>query len=379
MEMGQQKRDYYDVLGVPRDADERALKSAYRKLAHKHHPDKNPGDKAAEEAFKEASEAYAVLSDAEKRAAYDRFGHDAVGSRGGQGWGGFGPGGPSIQDLFGDIFGEFFGGRGGRGTGERGSDLRYSLEITFEQAAFGHDVEIEVPRLQTCGTCSGSGAKAGTRPRPCTQCGGMGEVRISQGFFAITRTCPTCVGRGVVVDNPCTDCRGSGRVEKTNKLKVKVPPGVADGNKLRMVGEGEAGSGGGQDGDLYVELSVKPHPFFARDGVDVVCEVPISFPQAALGATLEVPTLDGRVTMKVPEGTQTGRVFRLRGKGIPHLRGRRDDAASRGDQLVRVVVETPTNLNDEQRRLLERFAELGGDGVTPQAKGFWERVKELFG
>ncbi|MEW5854511.1 MAG: molecular chaperone DnaJ [Myxococcota bacterium] len=380
--MSQQKRDYYEVLGVSRDADEKTLKSAYRKLAHKFHPDKNPGDKAAEESFKEASEAYAVLSDPDKRAAYNRYGHQAVGGAGADPFAGFGfgPGGPSIQDIFGDIFGDFFGGRGARrGGGERGSDLRYNLEITFEQAAFGHETEIIIPKLGPCETCSGTGAKAGSRPRPCSTCGGMGEVRVTQGFFAISRSCPTCSGTGVVVDNPCTACTGTGRSETEKTLKVKIPGGVSDGTKLRMVGEGEGGARGGPSGDLYVVLHVKEHPFFTREGQDVVCEVPVSFPQAALGCTLDVPTLDGRVNMKVPEGTQTGRIFRLKGKGIPHLRTHGDGPAPRGDQLVRVVVETPTDLNTEQRALLERFAAISGDNVSPRTKGFFDKVKELFG
>ncbi|MBI5495699.1 MAG: molecular chaperone DnaJ [Deltaproteobacteria bacterium] len=380
-----QKRDYYEILGVAKDADEKTLKSAYRKLALKLHPDKNPGNKEAEEQFKEASEAYAVLSDPDKRAAFDRYGHAGLGGGGGgdpfAGFG-FGAGGPSIQDIFGDLFGEFFGGAGGRrrGGGERGSDLRYNLEITFEQAAFGMEEELTIPRMGACETCSGSGAKPGTRPRPCQACGGMGEIRVTQGFFAISRTCPTCHGAGVIVENPCTNCTGTGRVEQKRKLKVKVPGGVSDGTKLRMVGEGESGARGGPPGDLYVVLRVKDHPFFTREDYDVICEVPISFPQAALGANLEVPTLDGKVNLKIPEGTQTGRVFRLRGKGIPQLKRRQDEPTVRGDQLVRVVVETPTDLTEEQRQLLQRFAEVSGQAVNhPRTKGFFDKVKELFG
>ncbi len=381
--MSQQKRDYYEVLGVPKDVDDKTLKSAYRKLAHQFHPDKNPGNKEAEEKFKEASEAYAVLADPDKRAAFDRWGHQGLGGAAGAEGFGFGPNGPSIQDIFGDLFGELFGGGGGgrrRGGVERGSDLRYTMDITFEQAAFGTEQEITIPRLGTCETCSGSGAKAGTRPRNCAQCGGVGEVRVTQGFFAISRTCPTCQGSGVVVDNPCTNCTGNGRVEQKKKLKVKVPGGVSDGTKLRMVGEGETGARGGPPGDLYVVLRVKPHDFFTREDYDVICEVPVSFPQAALGASVEVPTLDGKVNVKVPEGTQTGKVFRLRGKGIPQLKRRAEEPTVRGDQLVRVVVETPTDLSDEQRKLLERFAEISGDKVNhPRSKGFFDKVKELFG
>jgi molecular chaperone DnaJ len=363
------KRDYYDVLGVHKDADERALKKAYRKLAHETHPDKNPGDKVAEEKFKEAGEAYAVLSDPDKRAHYDRFGHQEGGFPGG-----FGGGQVNIQDIFGDIFGDLFGGGRGRRGAARGSDLRYHMEITFEEAAFGAAKDVTIPRLEECATCAGSGAKAGSKPKVCNTCGGAGEIRVTQGFFAIAKTCPTCGGAGRVVEKPCEDCSGRGQRELERTLAVKVPAGVNEGTRLRFVGEGEAGRGGGPRGDLYVVLAIKPHPLFARDEENVLCEVPVSFPQAALGCTLEVPTLDGKVQMKIPAGTQPGAVFRLKGKGIPLLRG-----SGRGDQLVKVRVEVPAKLNDEQKSHLEKFAAASGDDVHPEAKTFFDKVKELFG
>lgn len=368
------KRDYYEVLGVGRDADERALKKAYRALAHQFHPDKNPGDKSAEEKFKEASEAYAVLADPDKRAHYDRFGHSMPGGFDA----GFGAGGAygavNIQEIFGDIFGDLFGGRRGRGGAARGSDLRYHLEITFEEAAFGASKDVVIPRLEECATCDGSGAAAGSKPKTCASCGGAGEIRVSQGFFAIAKTCPACGGAGKTVDKPCKDCDGRGQKEQERTLAVKVPGGVNDGTRLRFVGEGEAGRGGGPRGDLYIVLSIKPHPLFTRDDENVLCEVPLSFPQAALGCSLDVPTLDGKVTMKIPSGTQPGALFRLKGKGIPALRG-----GGRGDQLVKVRIEVPKTLDDTQRDLLEKFAAASGDNVHPDHKSFFDKVKELFG
>lgn len=371
-----EKRDYYEVLGVPRDADDRALKKAYRSLAHQYHPDKNPGDKASEEKFKEASEAYAVLADPEKRAHYDRFGHAEMPGFGG-GFSGQGPYGVNIQDIFGDIFGDLFGGGGPgrrRGGASRGSDLRYHMEVTFEEAAFGASKDITIPRLEECATCSGSGAAAGSKPKVCNTCGGAGEIRVTQGFFAIAKTCPQCGGAGKVVDKPCADCEGRGQKEQPRTLTVKVPAGVNEGTRLRFVGEGEAGRGGGPRGDLYVVLAIKDHPLFTRDDENVLCEVPISFPQAALGCTLEVPTLDGKVQMKIPSGTQPGAIFRLKNKGIPHLRGQ-----GRGDQLVKVRLEVPKELDEEQRGLLEKFAAASGDAVHPEHKSFFDKVKELFG
>lgn len=363
-----EKRDYYDVLSVGKNADERELKKAYRKLAHQYHPDKNPGDAEAEEKFKEASEAYAVLSDAEKRNAYDRFGHSGLGDMGGGA--GFGV---NIQDIFGDFFGDIFGGGRRRGGPQPGADLRYHLEVDFEEAAFGTETDVTIPRMETCETCTGSGAKEGTRPVPCGTCGGMGEIRVSQGFFSIARTCHVCGGRGSIIKDPCTDCTGQGQVEQERELSVKVPPGIGEGTRLRFVGEGEAGPQGGPRGDLYVVISIRPHPLFTRENSDVYCEVPISFPQAALGCSLDVPTLDGKVAMKIPAGTQPQSVFRLRGKGIPHLRG-----TGRGDQMVTVKLEVPKTLSSRQTAILEEFADISGDETHPQNQGFFDKVKELF-
>lgn len=367
------KADYYELLGVSRGASEDELKKSYRKAALKYHPDRNPGDKVAEEKFKELSEAYQVLSDPEKRAAYDRYGHAAFEQGGGFG-GGFDFTGTNFEDIFGDIFGDFFGGgRGGRRT-RRGEDLSYNLEISFEEAAFGTNKTISVPRLSTCETCQGSGAKPGTRPTTCQTCRGSGQVRFQQGFFTIARTCNQCGGQGSIVADPCTTCRGSGATRKTSTLQVKIPAGVDAGSRLKLRGEGEHSVAGGPPGDLYVLITVREHPLFERVNNEVVCEVPISFPQAALGADIEVPTLEGKLKMKIPAGTQSGNVFRLRGKGIVDLRG-----AGRGDQLVRVTVETPRKLTKQQRELLEEFARLDGDDVHPMSRGFFDKVKELFG
>ena len=364
------KRDFYEVLGVSKDTDDRALKKAYHKLAMQFHPDKNPGNREAEEKFKEASEAYEVLSDADKRAHYDRYGH-----AGPEMGGGFSAQqyAVNLQDIFGDLFGDIFGGRR-RGGATRGSDLRYHMEIAFEEAAFGVQKDIAIPRLEDCSTCSGSGAKPGTTAKPCGQCGGAGEIRVAQGFFAVAQTCRACGGAGRIVESPCGDCRGRGQREQERQLQVKVPGGVNEGTRLRFVGEGEAGRGGGPRGDLYVVVSIAEHPLFTREEQDVICEVPISFPQAALGCSLEVPTLDGKVSMKVPSGTQPGAVFRLRNKGIPHLRG-----SGRGDQLVKVRVEVPKKLNGEQQELLEKFAAASNADLHPENKSFFNKVKELFG
>jgi molecular chaperone DnaJ len=368
-----EKRDYYEVLGVERAADEQAIKSAYRRLAHKYHPDKNPGDKQAEDRFKEASEAYEVLSDPDKRARYDRFGH----TNGGGFEGGFpfgGAAGASINDIFGDIFGEMFGG-GGRRTRARtrGSDLRYHLEIGFEEAAFGSVARITIPRARMCETCKGSGAKPGTGPRTCPTCGGAGEIRLTQGFFSIARTCHHCQGQGRVIVDKCGDCGGSGARREEAAVEVKVPPGVDTGTRLKLSGEGEPSPvPGGTPGDLYVVVQVREHPVFRREDTEVLCDMPISFAQAALGTTLEVPTLDGPAKLKVPAGTQTGKVFRLKGKGIPALQG-----GGRGDQHVRVFVETPTHLTKEQKELLERFAEMSGEETNPQSRSFWQKVADL--
>ena len=369
------KADYYELLGVGRDADAEDLKKAYRKAALRYHPDRNPGDKAAEEKFKELSEAYQILNDPEKRAQYDRFGHAAFE----QGGGGFGGGfdfSTNFEDIFGDIFGDFFGGggRGGRGRQHRGEDLSYSLEVSFEEAAFGTEKTVSIPRRVACSTCQGSGAKPGTMPRTCDTCRGSGQVRFQQGFFTVARTCNQCGGQGSMISDPCTECHGAGAVRKTSNLQIKIPGGVDSGSRLKLRGEGEAGPAGGIPGDLYVSIQVGEHPLFERHNNEVVCELPISFPQAALGADIEAPTLEGKIKMKVPAGTQSGSVFRLRGKGIVDLRG-----AGRGDQLVRVVVETPTKLGSKQKELLEEFAKLNGDDVHPISKGFFDKVKELFG
>jgi molecular chaperone DnaJ len=368
-----EKRDYYEVLGVDRSADEGAIKTAYRKLAHRYHPDKNPGNREAEERFKEASEAYEVLSDADRRARYDRFGH-ANGSQF-QDFGFGGAAGASINDIFGDIFGEMFGGGAARRTRARtrGSDLRYHLEIAFEQAAFGTTAQITIPRPKPCGACKGSGAKAGTGPRTCPTCGGSGEIRLTQGFFSIARTCHHCQGQGRVIVDKCPDCGGAGATREDARVEVKVPPGVDTGTRLKLSGEGEpAPVPGGAPGDLYVVVQVREHPVFTREDTEILCEMPISFTQAALGATIDVPTLDGPAKLKVPAGTQSGRVFRLKGKGVPSLSG-----GGRGDEHVRIFVETPTHLTKEQRDLLEQFAALSGEETHPRAKTFWEKVQEL--
>ena len=371
-----QKRDYYEVLGVQRNVTAQELKSAFRKVALQYHPDRNPGNKEAEEKFKEASEAYEVLSDAERRARYDRFGHAGVGgAAGAEGFGGFS--GVNINDIFGDIFGEIFGGGRGRGrASNRGADLRHTLEISFQEAATGCRTKVVVERPKPCETCNGTGSRSNQGPRPCGTCGGHGELRFTQGFFAVTRTCPDCGGTGAVVVDPCNKCRGSGKVPSEEVIEVDIPPGVDNGVRVRLAGKGEPGDRGGPPGDLYVTIMVREHPIFSREEQDVYCEVPISFTQAALGAEIDVPTLDGKVKMSVPAGTQSGHSFRLRGKGIPHLRG-----GGRGDQYVRVIVETPTKLSARQRELLEQFAALSGDNEHshPQSKNFFDKVRELFG
>lgn len=367
------KRDYYEVLGVDRGADAEQIKKAYRKVALKHHPDRNPGDAAAEAKFKEASEAYQVLADPERRAQYDRFGHAAFEQGGG--FGGFSAAG--FEEVFGDLFGEFFGGggrRGGRSRARRGDDLRYDLEITFEEAVFGAEKTIRVPRLQACGDCEGSGARDGTGRETCSACRGSGQQRYQQGLFSIARTCGQCQGEGSVLRDPCRTCSGAGAVRVQQSLSVRIPAGVDTGSRLKLRGEGEAGGQGGPAGDLYVVLHVREHPLFSRDGNDIVCDVPIGFTQAALGAEIDVPTPHGKVKMKVPGGTQSGNVFRLKGKGVPDVRG-----YGHGDALVRVVVETPRTLTARQRELLEEFARLSGEDVHPASKGFLDKVKEMFG
>lgn len=369
------QRDYYEVLGVSRDASESEIKSAYRKLAHKYHPDKNPGDKQAEEAFKEASVAYGVLSDPQKKAQYDRFGHSGFSSNGmGDDFGA----GINIQDIFGDIFGDFFGAAQGkkRSQAERGADLRYNLSIKFEEAAFGVQKEITIHKKSTCEVCHGSGAKPGTSSKECPTCKGSGQIRMQKGFFAVSQTCGQCRGSGNIITDPCSKCSGQGRCNTTKTLKVNVPAGIDTGVQLRYTGEGEGGIKGGPSGDLYVAITVLEHPLFTRDGADVHCEVPISFVQAALGDKITVPTLDGKVSMSIPAGTQTGSVFRLKEKGM-HVMARNSKA--RGDQLVKVKVEVPKKLTSKQKELLKEFAEASGEYSNPEHKSFFEKVKELFG
>jgi molecular chaperone DnaJ len=368
------KRDYYEVLGVTRTCTEVELKAAFRKQAMQHHPDRNPGDKDCEHRFKEINEAYDVLKDGDKRAAYDRFGHAAF-EHGGMGGGAHGFGadfGSTFADIFEGIFG--MGSARGRGTGrERGSDLRYNMEITLDEAFTGKTAQIRIPTSVTCEACSGSGAKAGTKPKQCASCGGAGKIRHAQGFFTLERTCPTCHGRGQVIDDPCKVCGGGGRVTRERTLSVNIPTGVEDGTRIRLAGEGEAGLRGGPPGDLYIFLEVAPHEFFQRDGADLHCRVPISMASAALGGEFEVPAIDGsKAKVKVPAGTQTGRRFRLTGKGMPVLR-----AKQTGDMYVQVAVETPQNLTKRQRELLAEFEKLSSEDTQPESAGFFSRVKEF--
>ncbi len=371
------KRDYYEVLGVQRNATEAEIKKAFKKLAMKFHPDRNPDNKEAEDKFKEAKEAYDVLSDAQKRAAYDQFGHEGVsGMGGGYGAGGFGGGGASFSDIFGDVFGDIFGGaRGGGQRVYRGADLRYNLELSLEEAVAGTTVKIRVPTLVACEECGGSGAKKGTSPTTCPTCHGQGQVRMQQGFFSLQQTCPRCHGSGKIISDPCTSCHGEGRVQKQKTLSVKVPAGVDTGDRIRLSGEGEAGENGGPPGDLYVQINVREHAIFKRDGNDLYSEVPISFTTAALGGELDVPTLDGRVKLKVPAESQSGKLFRLRGKGVKSVRG-----AQVGDLLCKIVVETPVNLTSKQKELLREFEEsMKGDNKhSPKHHSWLDGVKKFF-
>jgi molecular chaperone DnaJ len=381
------KRDYYEILGVARTATDVEIKSAYRKLALKYHPDRNPGDHTAEERFKECAEAYAILADTDKRSAYDRFGHAGVSSAAGAG-GGFDP---SIFADFGDIlgglgdifgFGDLFGGGRRRGGPQRGADLRYDLEITFEEAARGAETSIQIPRQEACDSCHGSGAAPGSNPSVCPQCRGQGQVRFQQGFFTVARTCPQCRGTGRIITKPCHTCRGVGRVTRERKITVKIPPGIATGQQLRLQGEGEAGAGGGPPGHLYVVVQVQEHDFFRRDGVNLFCEIPVNFTTLALGGEIRVPTLDGVERVNVPESTQTGTTLRLRGKGMPEVSGR-----GRGDLFATVQVQTPKKLTKEQRHLLEQLQKsLPKDKFEPrpredehEERNLFDRVRNMFG
>ena len=373
------KVDYYEMLGVAKGCDDKTLKAAFRKLAMQFHPDKNPGDATAELKFKEIGEAYEVLKDPQKRAAYDRFGHAAFQNGGGAGRGDFAS---SMADIFDDIFGEMMGGRGGAGgrrqggqSGRaRGSDRRYNMEISLEEAFTGKTAEIGVPTTIQCDQCHGTGAKTGTAPKACPTCGGVGRVRAAQGFFSIERTCPTCQGRGEIIADPCGKCGGDGRLPEERNLSVNIPAGIEDGTRIRLAGEGEAGLRGGPAGDLYIFLSVKPHEFFQRDGADLFCKVPISMTTAALGGSFEVTTLDGaKSRVKVPEGTQYGKQFRVKGKGMPVLR-----STQTGDLFIQISIETPQSLSRRQRELLQEFEDISSSENSPQSTGFFSRMKEFF-
>jgi molecular chaperone DnaJ len=372
------KRDFYEVLGVSKGTDDKEIKKAYRRMAMKFHPDRNPDDKESEAKFKEVNEAYEVLSDSQKKQAYDQFGHAGVDGQSGFGGGGAGAGAGNFSDIFGDVFGDIFGGSGGgRGHSsvQRGSDLKYNMELTLEEAVRGVEKNIRVPSLSNCNTCDGSGAKKGTSPISCTTCGGSGQVRMQQGFFAVQQTCPACSGAGKIIKDPCNSCYGRGVKEETKTLNVKVPPGVDTGDRIRLSGEGEAGRNGGPSGDLYVEVHVKRHDIFERDGANLYCEVPISIAEASLGGEMEVPTLEGRVKLKIPAETQTGKLFRLRGKGVKPVRGH-----SVGDLMCRVVVETPVNLTSRQKEILKELQEsLNGKKHSPKSKGWFDGVKKFFG
>ena len=371
------KKDFYEVLGVNRDASDDDIKKAYRKLAMKYHPDRNPDSKEAEDKFKEVKEAYEILSDSQKRAAYDQYGHAGVDPQAGMGGGGQGFGGFDFGDIFGDIFGGGGGGRGGRSNVYRGSDLRYNMEITLEEAARGCEKQIRIPSHENCDVCHGSGAKPGTQPKTCTTCGGHGQVRMSQGFFSIQQTCPTCHGSGKQITDPCHKCHGAGQVKTHKTLNVKIPAGVDEGDRIRLAGEGEPGQNGGPPGDLFVVTHVKKHSVFERDGRDLHCEMPISFATAALGGEVEVPTLEGKVKLTIPKETQTGRRMRIKGKGIKSLR-----SSATGDLYCHVLVETPVNLTDRQKELLEEFERISTGSSRPSGKSrdksFTDKLRDLF-
>ncbi len=382
------KRDYYEILGISPNASSEDIKKAYRRLAVKYHPDKNrDNSKEAEEKFKEVSEAYKILSDAEKREIYDQYGHAGLQADIGAGGGGFAGSDFDPMKVFNDFFGQrsssgggggifdnLFGGRTGVREGQPGSDLQYALEITFKEAAFGTEKEVQVPRYETCSNCRGSGVKPGSSPQTCPSCGGTGSIAVSQGFFSMSRTCTQCHGRGTVIKDPCKECRGSGRVRRTRRVKVKIPAGIDNGSHLRLTGQGEAGLRGGPAGDLYIAIRVRPHPIFKREGDTVICEIPITFTLAALGGEIRVPTLNGRARLKVPSGTQTNKIFRLRKMGIPHLH-----SSGKGDQWVKVIIETPVNLSAEQKQLLKRLEEVGRGNGQPKARDFFNKVRQIFG
>ena len=372
------KRDYYEALGVSKDASERDIKKAYKRLAMKYHPDRTAGDKDLEIKFKEVKEAYEILTDDQKRQMYDQHGHAAFEQGGGGGHGGFGGGHGDFGDVFGDVFGDIFGGGGGRRQSrqQRGSDLRYNMDLSLEEAVRGKEVEIKVPTWVGCEPCDGSGAKAGSKPKTCTTCHGAGQVQMRQGFFAVQQTCPTCQGQGQIISDPCNKCHGQGRVEKTKTLSVKIPAGVDTGDRIRLTGEGEAGMHGAPSGDLYVQVSVREHEIFVREANNLYCEVPISFTTAGLGGEIQVPTLDGRAKLKIPSETQTGKMFRMRGKGVKSVR-----SGAQGDLICKVVIETPVNLNERQRELLQELDEsMGTDSSKnrPKEQGFFDGVKKFF-
>lgn len=376
------KRDYYEVLGVEKSANEREIKKAYKRLAMKFHPDRTKGDKSKEEQFKEVKEAYEILNDDQKRAAYDQYGHAAF-EQGGHGGGGFGGGGADFGDIFGDVFGDIFGGggrggRGGQSRQRRGSDLRYNLDLSLEEAVKGKTVELKVPTYVNCDPCGGSGAKKGTSATTCQTCHGHGQVQMRQGLFAVQQACPTCSGRGKVIKEPCGSCRGQGRVEKNKTLSAKIPAGVDTGDRIRLSGEGEAGEMGAPAGDLYVQVNVRDHDIFVRDENNLYCEVPISFTTAALGGEIEVPTLDGKVKLKIPAESQTGKMFRMRSKGVKSVR-----SSMTGDLMCKIVIETPVNLKGEQKELLEQLQASMGEGkdaarFRPKEQGFFDGVKSFF-
>ncbi len=364
------KRDYYEVLGISRSSSQDEVKKAYRKLALKYHPDRNPGDKSAEESFKEASEAYEILSDPQTKAQYDQFGHVSNN----MGGGGNPFQGSGFGDIFGDVFSEFFGGTSRRTSsrGQQGADLTYNMDLTFEQAAFGYSTELVIPRMELCDSCGGTGAKSSKDIEVCPVCNGTGQQRIQQGFFSVSTTCSQCRGNGKIIRVPCPKCNGRGRTNVKKKLKVDIPPGIDTGARVKLTGEGEAGTNGGRRGNLYLIINVLEHSIFERDGYDIFCKIPISITQATLGTELEVPTLEGRARITVPAGTQNDRIFRLKNKGIPRLQ-----RSGKGDLYVRIVVEIPTNLNRKQKELLEEFASISGEDCTPMKKSFMEKLKDI--